>query len=188
MQRIIALVCMVAFLAFGTMPAMADSPTGGLPPWHFQMTPEQVASFADYGPYNTFSNGDLETYAGVFNGHKENIQFFFKDGKLARIGVYLYEGQDVKAAAATWAQTYTTLKANFGEIELPGIQVKTADAQLSPDVIGAAAGALVTAVGKAQMAPLKQPADKFIFASFRSARVQGQVFYYVIVFYDPPHD
>lgn len=165
----------------------ADAPAGGLPPWRFQMTPQEVASFPGYGPYDAFRNGDLETYSGLFNGQKENVQFFFKDGKLARIGIYLYEGQDAKAAADTWGKTYAALKANFGEMELPDIQVDPAGGKLAPEVIGAAAGAIVMAGGKAHMAPLKQPADKFVFASFRSANVQGQVFYYVTVFYDPPH-
>ncbi|HTV85268.1 MAG TPA: hypothetical protein VME63_07675 [Dyella sp.] len=186
MQRISALVGMAMFIVLGAAQAWADSPSGGLPPWRFQMTKEQVASFADYGPYQSFSNGDLETYAGLFNGHKENVQFFFRDGKLARIGVYLYEGQDIKAAAAKWAQAYTALKNTFGEMELPGIQVQSTDGPIPPEAVGVAAGATVMTGGKAQMAPLKQPADKFVFASFSGHSVQGEMFYYVVVFYDPP--
>jgi hypothetical protein len=56
------------------------------------MSPQEVTSQVDAGPYKSFTNGDLETYNGLFDGHKENVQFFFKEGRLVRIGVYLYEG------------------------------------------------------------------------------------------------
>jgi len=182
MQRKIALACMALSFVFGTV--RAGAPMGGLPPWQFQMTPKQVISFTDYGPYQAFSNGDLETYAGLFHGHKENIQFFFRDGKLVRIGIYLYEGRDVKAAADKWAQAYAALSANFGAMALRGLP---SGAERSADTIAAAASSAVTAGGKPQMAPLAQPPDKFVFASFRSSRIQEHTFYYVVVYYDPPH-
>lgn len=186
MRRIFWLAGLVLpFLLFAAS-AVAQSNTGALTPWHFEMTPQEVMAFQEYGPYKSFSNGDLETYAGVFNGHKENVQFFFKEGKLARIGIYLYEGPDIKIAAATWGRTYATLKSMFGEIELPDIDVSNGSAALAPEVVAAAAGANVDAVGKSQMAPSKQPLDKFVFASFRRQNVQGQMIYYVIVSYDPP--
>jgi hypothetical protein len=178
---------MALFATLGATLAAAESPsTSGLPPWHFQMTPEEVTSFADYGPYQSFRNGDLETHAGLFNGRKENVQFFFRDGKLARIGIYLYEGQDAKAAANTWGNTYSTLKASFGDIELPGIRVESDSQALAPEAVAAAGGANVATTGKDQMAPVHQPADKFVVARFTSANVQGQMFYFVAVFYDPP--
>jgi hypothetical protein len=188
MLRLITLICVMAYSGMGAAQAVPASSDSGLPPWHFQMTPQQVTSFTAYGPYDSFSNGDLETYAGSFYGHKENVQFFFKDGKLARIGVYLYEGQDVKAAATMWSNAYSLLKAKFGEMELPGIQIEPAGGGIQPEAVGAAAGTVVMTGGAARMAPLKQPLDKFVFASFRSAEVQGRTFYYVTVFYDPPHD
>ncbi|WP_430390673.1 hypothetical protein [Dyella sp. 20L07] len=172
-------------LATNAMAAAVPS-TGGLPPWHFEMTPQEVKAFTNYGPYKSFGNGDLETYAGLFDGRKENVQFFFKDGKLARIGVYLYEGQDIKAAADVWGKTYKSLKEKFGEIELPDIRVVSGDAALTAEVVAAAAGANVSATGKSQMAPRKQTSDVFLFASFRREEVMGQPFYYVTVYYDPP--
>lgn len=187
MLRLVMLMGALAYPAMGMAQAVSASSGGALPPWHFQMTPQQVTSFTDYGPYKSFSNGDLETYAGLFYGHKENVQFFFKDGKLARIGIYLYEGQDLRAAAAKWGSVYAALKESFGEMELPGIHLEQAGGETSPQAIAAAAGAVVMAGGKAQMAPLKQPLDKFVFASFKSADVQGHTFYYVMVYYDPPH-
>lgn len=165
----------------------APAGTGGLPPWRFGMTPGEVTSFADYGPYRAFSNGDLETYAGLFSGRKENVQFFFKGGKLARIGIYLYEGQDIDAATLAWSEAYAVLRDKFGSIELPDLQVRPVDGKIAPEAIASAVVKRVRETGKTQMAPVGQPVDKFVFASFGSAEVQGHVFYYVTVYYDPPH-
>lgn len=173
-------------IAFGAWPALAWA-AAGLPPWQFGMTPQQVSAFADYGPYKTFSNGDLETYAGLFGGRKENVQFFFKDGKLARIGIYLYEGHDLKEAAKAWGRTHAALQSMFGDIELPDLRVAGENTPLTSEQVGVAGAAHADATGKVQMAPATQPADKFVFASLRRAVMQGQVFYYVTVYYDPPH-
>jgi hypothetical protein len=188
MHRVLALTGLALSMVAGTaVMAAQSSKAGGLPPWHFQMTPREVESFTDYGPYKAFSNGDLETYAGIFNGRKENVQFFFKDGKLVRIGIYLYEGQDIKAAAGTWGRTYKTLKEKFGAIELPGIVVQPNGSEPVPETVAIAAGASVDAMGKSQMAPFKQPSDVFVFASFWRNKLGGQVSYYVVVYYDSPH-
>lgn len=177
---------LVFIMVFWAVSAAAQSNAGGLAPWHFEMTPQEVAAFQEYGPYKSFSNGDLETYAGIFNGHKENVQFFFKGGKLARIGIYLYEGQDLHAAAATWGRAYASLTSMFGEIELPYSRASGGGAELASDAVAAVAGADVDVIGKLQMAPLKQPLDKFVFASFWRKNVLDHVFYYVTVYYDPP--
>ena len=187
-QRILALAGSVLSLTIASAAAAASTPnTGGLSPWHFQMTPQEVMAFTKDGPYKSFSNGDLETYSDEFNGQQENVQFFFKDGKLARIGIYLYEGQDIKVAAKVWGEAYRTLKTKFGEIDLPDIRIQPADTSSAPEIVAAATGANVEVTGKSQMRPIKQPSDEFIFASFRRAPVQGKMLYYVIVFYDPPH-
>lgn len=160
---------------------------GGLPPWQFGMTSGEVASFAAYGPYKTFSNGDLETYAGLFNGRRQNVQFFFREDRLVRIGVYLYEGEDVDAGARAWGDAYAALKTQFGEIEVPDVDMQPVDGKAAPDALAVAAKRRVLAAGKTQMAPVKQAADKFVFASFFDAEMQGRVFYYVVVYYNPPH-
>lgn len=181
-----ARIAAIVGLALCATTVSAEVGAGGLPPWHFEMTPQQVASFSAYGPYKSFKNGDLEAYAGVFNGHKENVQFFFRDGKLARIGIYLYEGANIKEASEAWGRAYAGLKSTYGEIDLPDIRISGGSGQLAPEVVAAASGANVDAVGKSQMAPVKQPPDKFVFASFKRGNVQGQVLYLVIVYYDPP--
>src|SRR5439155_762878 len=86
----------------------------GLPPWQFGMTKEQVASFKQFGPYKSFKNGDLETYNGIFRAHKENVQFFFRNGRLVRIGVYLYEGEDKQKVAAMFTRVYRFLEKEIG--------------------------------------------------------------------------
>ena len=74
------------------------------------MTKAQVGGFKEFGPYKTFSNGDLETFNGRFHGRKENIQFFFERGRLRRIGVYLGETADPKKAVAMFERAYRLLQ------------------------------------------------------------------------------
>lgn len=174
-------------VALATVSVAKAASFDGLPPWHFQMTHEEVTAFAEFGPYRSFRNGDLETFAGVYQGRKENVQFFFRNGRLARIGIYLYEGEDAKAAAQVWLRTYQQLKAEFGDIELPWLKATTPAADLPGEALAAAAGANTDTTGKTQMAPVNQPSDKFVFASLSRNDVQGHTFYYVSVFYDPPH-
>ena len=70
----------------------------GLPPWELGMSKGEVTSKAEFGPYREFKNGDVETYNGLFEGKKENVQFFFKAEQLRRIGIYLYEGKNLQLA------------------------------------------------------------------------------------------
>jgi len=65
----------------------------------------------------SFSNGDLETFSGVFDGKEENFQFFFAEKQLRRIGVYLHEGQDPIAGAEVWLALYGTMTKYFGPLE-----------------------------------------------------------------------
>jgi hypothetical protein len=78
----------------------------GLPPWQFGMSKDEVVGFSDFGPYKSFRNGDVETYNGLFDGRKGNVQFFFNDSGLRRIGVYEYEGKDGTLANAAWMRSY----------------------------------------------------------------------------------
>src|SRR4030095_10845803 len=75
----------------------------------------KVVSFAAFGPYRTFKNGDVETFNGRFHGHKENIQFFFDRTGLCRIGVYMYEGKDVKQGIPAWRRAYELLQKDYGK-------------------------------------------------------------------------
>lgn len=155
-------------------------------PWKFGMSPTEIEAIAECGPYKTFSNGDLETYAGVFNGKPENFQFFFQDGKLRRIGIYLHESQDSIAGAEEWLDLYQVLVGMFGEVETPG---NLAPRDISTQTkFKASALEAVEVSGKTQMAPRKQPSDAFVFSSFMRGEANGQRHYYVVLYFDARAD
>lgn len=163
-------------LCLATFPVLAD----GFGPWHFDMSAADIRAVSAYGPYRSFSNGDLETYNGDFGGRKENVQFFLRSGRLWRIGVCTYEGTDLAAATAAWAHTYATLQSQYGALETPSYQGATLEA------LAESARAIVAAGGKAQMAPLAQPHGEFVFSSFTSFNSGGATYYTVTVNYDRP--
>lgn len=171
-MKIPACVCLLVL----TFPAFAD----GFGPWKFGMSADQIQALSAYGPYKFFSNGDLETYKGDFGGKKENVQFFLKDGRLWRIGVYTYEGTDLGAATQAWIHTYATLQSQYGSLETPSYQGATTEA------LAESARAIVAAGGKAQTAPLAQPKEEFVFSSFASYNHDGTTYYTVTVSYDRP--
>lgn len=155
----------------------------GIPPWRFGMTQAEVAGFKEFGPYKTFSNGDLETFNGRFHGRKENVQFFFQGGRLRRIGVYLGEGTDPKKAVATFERAYRLLQQDYGKIEVPEMKVSGGG---SPPLTVIAVGALANAdvTGKTQMAPVRQPKDMFVFASVYRAFFRGQKSFAIAIMFD----
>jgi hypothetical protein len=157
----------------------------GLAPWEFGMTKAQVASFKQFGPYRSFSNGDLETFNGLYRGTKHNIQFFFdRAGRLQRIGVYLGEGTDGKKAAATFQHAYELLQQEYGKIVVPEMKVdhSSKSAPVAVIAIGAAANADVT--GRSHAIPVKQPKDKQVSASIMRGYVKGTKWFYVAIFFD----
>ena len=178
----ISLIVVSAFLAIASAPGNA----AGLPPWEFGMTKEQVQGFESFGPYKSFGNGDLETYAGEFDGQKENVQFFFDGDGLRRIGVYMYEGKDAYAATTAWRAAHKSLEKLYGRIETPYMAARPVDKPPSEDEIQLAAFALVNVGVKVQMAPFEQPQGLFIFASLRSADVRAETYYFVTVYLDRP--
>jgi hypothetical protein len=150
-------------------------------PWKFGMSPEEVSAFTECGPYKSFSNGDLETYNGVFDGKQENIQFFFEERKLRRIGIYIYEGRDLNVAAKKWAALYATMTRHFGTVETPK---NVAPISGGKSAFIAKASELVKASGKTQMAPLKQPRDASVFSSLSRQDVSGELQYTVVLYFD----
>lgn len=155
----------------------------GLPPWQFGMTPAQVRSVKEFGPYKAFSNGDLETFNGRFKGRKENIQFFFERGHLRRIGVYFGETSDPKKAVAMFERAYRLLQQDYGKIEVPEMKV-SGGGPPPPTVIAAGAMANAMVTGKTQMAPVKQPKDAFVFSSAYALHQRGQKLFTVAIFFD----
>src|ERR1700761_6571720 len=88
----------------------------GYAPWKFGMSKAEVESFKEFGPYRDFSNGDNETLNGLFHGKKANVQFFYESGRLHHIGVYLFEGPNVKEGIPVWASSYEALEKDYGKI------------------------------------------------------------------------
>jgi hypothetical protein len=144
------------------------------------MTNEEVLAKTEQGPYKSFSNGDLETYAGVFAGKKCNVQFYFRDGTLQRIAALTYEGTDTTAATTAWAQTYMALRAIYGDIETPGMAGKDVNELMVQARVRIEGGL------KAQMAPVKQPDGEFLFSTFSRYEAEGKTWYRIVVNFDPP--
>jgi hypothetical protein len=147
------------------------------------MTKPEVAGFKEFGPYKTFSNGDLETSNGRYHGRKENIQFFFEGGRLRRIGVYLGETTDPKKAVAMFERAYRALEQDYGKIEVPEMKVSGAGTP-PPTVIAVGAMANADVTGKTQMAPVKQPKDMSIFSSAYRVNERGKKVFSVAIFFD----
>jgi hypothetical protein len=172
-----------SLLLLALLPLGANA--AGLPPWRFGISKAEVVSFKQFGPYKQFSNGDLETFNGIFEGRKENIQFFFRNDRLIRIGVYLWEGKDPKKGASVFERVYDLLRRKYGKIALlemtgpPGSQHPTGSTITIP---GAAKKDLTE---KTQIFPLKQPADMRVSAKFMSYYAREGKSYAVAIFLDP---
>jgi hypothetical protein len=175
-----ALLAMV--IAFGTASAWA----GGLAPWKFGMSHEQVSAFNAQGPYKSFLNGDLETYAGQFNGVDRNVQFYFNQSGLWRISVVFYEGSDAHAALADWKAAYAALTALYGRVVVNPKATQSAELNNFDNTADAAAYA-VEAGAKVQMAPVQQPPEEFLFSSYQRSVMNGKTHYRVVVFLDATH-
>ena len=102
-----------------TLPFLQGAAASDDLPWKFGMSPDEVRAVTRLGPYNAFRNGDLETYHGVFEGHEENFQFFFKEGTLDGIGIYLYEGTDAQVAGARWLALRSVMARRYGSMRTP---------------------------------------------------------------------
>jgi hypothetical protein len=155
-------------------------------PWKFNMSPDEVSAVQEFGPYRTFKNGDLETYKGLYSGHEENFQFFFTDNKLRRIGIYLYEGHDLQVAGRKWLDLYDALSHSYGQVETPDNQVAVPASEEGRQAFVDTAFSVVADKAKTQMAPIKQPAESLVFSSFSRADVEGERWYYVVVYFDRP--
>jgi hypothetical protein len=157
----------------------------GLPPWRFGMSKTEVASFKQFGPYKEFSNRDLETFNGTFEGHKENIQFFFRNDRLVRIGVYLWEGKEPKRGASAFQQAYDLLRRKYGKIALLEMTGPPGSRHTTGSTITIPAGAKTDLTGKTQIFPLKQPTDMRVSAKFMSYYAREGKSYAVAIFLDP---
>jgi hypothetical protein len=168
-------------LLFGFATACAEAQDVG--PWKFGMSANEIRAFAQFGPYKAFSNGDLETYEGVFAGGKRNFQFYLSEGKLRRIAIRMYEGYDIDQATTAWRSTYAALSAQFGAIETPRMVAGSVEGMAQQ------AHALVEAGSKAQMAPVQQRSGEFVFSTFAGGKPPtGGTLYMVTINVDRPPD
>jgi hypothetical protein len=178
---------MKIFVVVGIVAAAVSAPVSaaGLPPWEFGMSKTQVASFKEFGPYKQFSNGDLETFNGRFEGRRENVQFFFDGDRLRRIGIYLFEGKNPKKGVPVFQRAYEYLQRNYGKIIVPQMKVSPASESVNAFVIAIGAGANADVTGKTEMYPTKQPKDMRVSAEFMSYRARDGKWYAVAIFLDP---
>ena len=172
-------ICSLLLLALAAVFAWAQD----VGPWKFGMSADEIRAVSEFGPYKSFSNGDLETYAGVFAGAKRNFQFYLGDGKLRRIAIRMYEGYDLDEATGAWRDAYTALSAQFGTIETPKLTAG------SIENLSQQARALIEAGSKAQMAPVKQRGGEFVFCTFMGGKApDGHTLYMVTINVDRPRD
>lgn len=165
---------------FALVVAPSVAIAGGFGAWAFGMTAAQIRAVTNHGPYNAFTNGDLETYNATLCGQKQNVQFYLKNGALRRIVVVTYEGTSSEAAAKRWAWTYECLNKLYGTLETPGLKGTSLQDLAIQAQLAVAAGA------KVQMAPRLQPQHSFVFSSFNTYEVKGTTTYRVWINYDQP--
>jgi hypothetical protein len=159
--------------------------SAGLPPWEFGMSLEQVKSFERFAPYKTFSNGDLESYKGIYQGRKENVQFFFGPRGLHRIGVYVFEGKDPKKAATAFQRAYAILQRDYGALATPDLHKGRGSEPLTPEVIAIAAVAHAGVLGRTTILPKRQPKGMKVKADVIGLRTRDGPIFAIAIFFDP---
>lgn len=160
------------------------APAAGLSPWQFGMTKEQVASFTQFGPYRTFSNGDLETYKGVYRDETHNVQFYFEKNRLVKIEVLFGEGGNRDKAIATFKNVYRLLERQYGKVVIPE-EHDTGSSK--PNVDASAVGAVMNAslFGYTHINPVNQPRDMHVWGTVASKMIGDERWYYVAIMFSP---
>ena len=67
----------IAFL--GVLVTASATAASGLGPWKFGMSRDEVKAISQFGPYKSFSNGDLEIHAYEFDRQQRNEAKFFNE-------------------------------------------------------------------------------------------------------------
>jgi hypothetical protein len=156
----------------------------GLPPWQLGMTPAQVSSLKESGPYKSFSNGDLETFNGRLHGRKHNVQFYFRNGHLQRIAVNFGEGTDRKKAVAACQQLYELLQRDYGAVTIAEDKSPKGANAAPPGVQAIAATLNADLTGITHLIPARQPAGMHVVGLVRSGMVGNQKWFYVTLNFD----
>lgn len=175
--------CIVVVGFVLVIPTIASA--AGLSPWQFGMTKEQVASFKQSGPYKSFSNGDLETYNGIYRGQKHNVQFYFQNNRLVKIMVSFGEGTSREKAIQTFKQVYRVLEKNYGKVVIPEISVGKGSDPLNADVLAIGAAANASVAGYTHINPVNQPRDMHVWGTIFSKIVGNDRWYYVAIMFEP---
>jgi len=170
---------LLAGLTARIMPGWHSLP--GLPPWRFGMTPQQVAAFSQHAPYFRFANGDLETFSGIFDGRQQNIQFFFDDARLEKIGINLYEGSDAESGRLAWLDAYHAMRRLYGGLDLT---LDDATDQHEPELLSQAAKQDVLSGGMQQMAPVRRQPGMSVYATYAAAQIKEHRYFYVIILFE----
>jgi hypothetical protein len=157
----------------------------GLSPWQFGMTREQVASFKQFGPYKSFPGGDLETYNREYHGRKEDVQFYFVNNKLVKIGIYLGEQLDQHKALPVVKRAAAILEKDYGKLESPEITVPPTGGKFDADVFAAIAITNATLQGKTHFRGVKQPKDMEVWATIMSVPSIAKNNLAVTIFFQP---
>src|ERR1700730_9428931 len=157
----------------------------GLPPWQFGMSREQVASFKQFGPYKSFPGRDLETYNREFHGKKENVQFYFVNNKLVKIGIYLGEQLDSQKAMPVVKRASAILEKDYGRLESPEITVPPTRGRFDADVFAMIAITNASIQGKTHFRGVRQPKDMQVWATIMSVPNIGKNNLAVTIFFQP---
>jgi hypothetical protein len=103
----------VLALLLTTLPAFtAVDP--GIGPWQVGSSREQVASFAEQGPYKDGASGTMETDNAPLAGRKVKATFVFGALGLATIQLHAYAGSDWREAQKAALEVFDVFKAQHG--------------------------------------------------------------------------
>lgn len=170
----------IAFL--GVLVTASATAASGLGPWKFGMSRDEVKAISQFGPYKSFSNGDLEIHAYEFDRQKRNVQFFFDGRGLNRIEINYYEDREPAQATAAFRDVCEYYRREYGQVEAKFFnEPQNADCM----TIAEAATAQVEKTGKVQIAPPHSSSDLRSFSSYRINNVLGTKFYSVVLYLDP---
>ena len=94
-------------------------------PWRLGMTRAQVASFAEYGPYeNVAATGGLEVRNAQLNGRKSGVSFVFENDRLDFIQIWKYEGKDFREAKQAVLDVFDEMTEKFGGASVLHLDIK----------------------------------------------------------------
>lgn len=106
---------------------------GGYQNWQFGMTQAQIKAVGDPARYYAFKNGDVGAGHVPFEDGEALLSFYFTDGRMERVMLIAYRGEQASLARQAWINAYTHLTRICGDVESPsaGIGASTPEAALA---------------------------------------------------------